>query len=58
MLKNLGFQCAGLLLAMVSVVIAPIPFVFYKYSSRIRMRSAKASKIQRNVNPQPSLESA
>ncbi|KAJ6551859.1 hypothetical protein B0H19DRAFT_1264487 [Mycena capillaripes] len=31
MFANMGFQWAGLLLALVSVAIAPIPFVFYVY---------------------------
>ncbi|KAJ7143807.1 polyamine transporter [Mycena epipterygia] len=47
MFANMGFQWAGLLLALVSVIIAPIPFVFYVYGYRIRMRSEKASKNRR-----------
>ncbi|KAJ7708250.1 MFS polyamine transporter [Mycena rosella] len=47
MFKNMGFQWAGLLLALVAVVIAPIPFVFYIYGYRIRIRSEKASKNRR-----------
>ncbi|CAK5265442.1 unnamed protein product [Mycena citricolor] len=47
MFHHMGFQYAGLLLALVSVVILPIPFVFYVYGERIRMRSAKASKHRR-----------
>ncbi|KAJ7773860.1 MFS polyamine transporter [Mycena metata] len=50
MFKNMGFQWAGLLLAMVSVAIAPIPFVFYAYGYRIRLRSGKASKNRRNLS--------
>ncbi|KAJ6531373.1 MFS polyamine transporter [Mycena vulgaris] len=52
MFENMGFQWAGLLLALVSLVIAPIPFVFYAYGYRIRMRSEKASKSQRLDSPQ------
>ncbi|KAJ7111166.1 hypothetical protein C8R43DRAFT_1079192 [Mycena crocata] len=47
MFAHMGFQWAGLLLALVSAVIAPIPFVFYVYGYRIRMRSEKASKDRR-----------
>lgn len=47
MFHNMGFQWAGFLLAMLSVLIGPIPFVFYIYGGRIRARSQKASKAQR-----------
>ncbi|KAG9219864.1 hypothetical protein CCMSSC00406_0009611 [Pleurotus cornucopiae] len=40
MFHGLGFQYAGLLLALVSVAIIPIPFVFYKYGARIRAKSS------------------
>ncbi|KAF9256577.1 MFS polyamine transporter, partial [Marasmius fiardii PR-910] len=43
MFHGMGFQYAGLLLALVSVAIAPIPFVFFKYGERIRLRSKLAS---------------
>ncbi|KAJ7606621.1 MFS polyamine transporter [Roridomyces roridus] len=49
MFHNMGFQYAGLLLALVAIVIAPIPFVFYIYGERIRMRSEKSSKNRRRV---------
>lgn len=39
---NLGFQYAGLFLALVSCVIGPIPFVFYYKGGPIRERSARA----------------
>lgn len=47
MFHGLGFQYAGLLVAMVAVLISPIPFVFYKYGEGIRLRSARASKAVR-----------
>ncbi|KII93524.1 hypothetical protein PLICRDRAFT_395433 [Plicaturopsis crispa FD-325 SS-3] len=47
MFHHMGFQWAGLLLAMVSVLILPMPFFFYKYGAGIRARSAKASKDMR-----------
>ncbi|KAF7368751.1 MFS polyamine transporter [Mycena venus] len=47
MFATMGFQWAGLLLALVAVVIMPIPFVFYVYGYRIRTRSEKASKSRR-----------
>ncbi|KAK7052542.1 MFS polyamine transporter [Favolaschia claudopus] len=47
MFRNMGFQYAGLLLALVGVAIMPIPFVFYVYGYGIRMRSEKASKNRR-----------
>ncbi|KAG6873057.1 hypothetical protein C0995_003537 [Termitomyces sp. Mi166 len=47
MYHNMGFQWAGVLLALISCVIIPIPFVFYVYGERIRMRSRLASKSKR-----------
>ncbi|EDR06334.1 polyamine transporter [Laccaria bicolor S238N-H82] len=47
MFHNMGFQYAGLLLALLALAIAPIPFVFYKYGERIRMGSKRASKNRR-----------
>lgn len=44
MFHNMGFQYAGLLLALVSVAIAPIPFIFFVYGERIRARSSRASQ--------------
>lgn len=51
MFHNMGFQYAGLLLALVSVAIAPIPFVFYVYGERIRQRSKKATQSVRMSGP-------
>ncbi|KAG6036631.1 hypothetical protein E4U41_005600 [Claviceps citrina] len=42
MFEGLGIQWASTLLGCVAVVLAPIPFVFYKYGGRIRARSAYA----------------
>lgn len=47
MFNNMGFQYAGLLLALVGVAIAPIPFFFYRYGESIRSRSARASQEKR-----------
>ncbi|TFK32293.1 MFS polyamine transporter [Crucibulum laeve] len=47
MFHNMGFQYAGLLLALVGCVIAPMPFIFYKYGGRIRARSSRAETGQR-----------
>ena len=47
MFHNMGFQWASFLLAMLSILISPIPFVFYMYVGQIHMRSKKASKTQR-----------
>lgn len=44
MFHNMGFQWAGLLLALVAVAIAPIPFIFFKYGEGIRRKSAKATQ--------------
>ncbi|KAF7304374.1 MFS polyamine transporter [Mycena chlorophos] len=47
MFHAMGFQWAGLLLALVAVGIMPIPFVFWVFGERIRMRSGKAEKRRR-----------
>ncbi|KAG6148878.1 hypothetical protein E4U37_007198 [Claviceps purpurea] len=44
MFEGMGIQWASTLLGCVAVVLAPIPFVFYKYGERIRARSAYAPK--------------
>ncbi|KAK0458255.1 spermine transporter [Desarmillaria tabescens] len=51
MFHNMGFQYAGLLLALVSVAIAPIPFVFYVYGEKIRQRSKKATQSVKMSGP-------
>ncbi|KAG6809193.1 hypothetical protein H0H92_001192 [Tricholoma furcatifolium] len=47
MFHNMGFQWAGLLLALISCLIAPMPFIFYRYGGQIRSRSSRASKAMR-----------
>lgn len=47
MFHGMGFQWAGLLLALIATVIAPIPFVFYLYGERIRVRSKRATQLKR-----------
>ncbi|KAF9447352.1 MFS polyamine transporter [Macrolepiota fuliginosa MF-IS2] len=44
MFHNMGFQYAGLLLALIGCLIAPMPFVFYKWGEKIRLGSKMASK--------------
>ncbi|KAG6907781.1 hypothetical protein DXG01_007388 [Tephrocybe rancida] len=44
MFHGMGFQYAGLLLALIACVITPIPFVFFWYGGRIRGRSRMANK--------------
>ncbi|KAK9471132.1 major facilitator superfamily domain-containing protein [Dipodascopsis tothii] len=41
---NLGIQWAGTLLALISVLLVPVPFLFYKYGRQIRGRSRYALK--------------
>jgi hypothetical protein len=38
--KALGANWAGTLLGVLEIIIIPIPFVFYRYGGRIRMKSA------------------
>ncbi|KIY72592.1 polyamine transporter [Cylindrobasidium torrendii FP15055 ss-10] len=52
MFHNMGFQWAGLLLALISVAIAPIPFIFFKYGEKIRTGSKKATKAVRRTEPE------
>lgn len=47
MFHGMGFQWAGLLLALIATAIAPIPFVFYRYGGQIRVRSARATQVKR-----------
>ncbi|KAL0959143.1 hypothetical protein HGRIS_014430 [Hohenbuehelia grisea] len=46
MFHNMGFQWAGLLLALIAVLIMPIPFVFFKYGHKIRARSKWNEKLE------------
>lgn len=41
---NLGFQYAGLFLALVSCLIGPIPYIFFFKGGKIRERSTRAVK--------------
>ncbi len=58
MFDNLGFQYAGLLLALASCAIAPIPFIFYFHGEKIRMRSSRASHNKRKTDEHVRAESA
>lgn len=49
MYANLGPNWAGTLLGLLLVVIAPIPFVFYRYGGRIRERSILIKNMQNEV---------
>ncbi|PPQ90717.1 hypothetical protein CVT25_005025 [Psilocybe cyanescens] len=52
MFHGMGFQWAGLLLALIAAVIAPVPFVFYKYGDRVRAHSARATQSKRSMGPE------
>jgi DHA1 family multidrug resistance protein-like MFS transporter len=52
MFEGMGIQWAATLLGCVAVVLVPIPFVFYRYGSKIRERSAYASTgLSRSMTP-------
>lgn len=42
MFTGMGIQWASTLLGCVALVLAPIPFIFYKYGAKIRSKSAYA----------------
>lgn len=42
MFQGMGIQYAATLLGCIAVVLAPIPFIFYKYGGKIRAKSAYA----------------
>ena len=44
MFLNMGFQYAGRTLALISVVIGPIPYVFFFKGGAVRKRSSRASQ--------------
>ncbi|CAK9784646.1 putative polyamine transport protein specific for spermine [Cutaneotrichosporon oleaginosum] len=44
MFHNMGFQYAGLLLALIGCVIAPIAYIFFFKGGRVRERSSRATK--------------
>ena len=39
MYSTLGANWAGTMLALIEVILIPIPFIFYKYGHKIRVRS-------------------
>ncbi|PPQ69265.1 hypothetical protein CVT24_000071 [Panaeolus cyanescens] len=47
MFNNMGFQYAGLLLALIAVAIGPIAFIFFFYGERIRAKSKRATQTKR-----------
>lgn len=47
MFHRMGFQWAGLLLALIACLIMPIPFVLYRYGGGIRSRSGRATTAMR-----------
>ncbi|KAJ5608711.1 hypothetical protein N7528_009278 [Penicillium herquei] len=44
MYDTLGAEWAGTMLALIEVILIPIPFIFYKYGHKIRMRSPMIMK--------------
>ncbi|KAF9479216.1 MFS polyamine transporter [Pholiota conissans] len=58
MFHNMGFQWAGLLLALISCAIAPIPFFFFFHGEKIRTRSKRASQNKRRTDEMVSAEKA
>ncbi|KAJ9123324.1 hypothetical protein QFC22_001523 [Naganishia vaughanmartiniae] len=44
MFHNMGFQYAGLLLALIACVIAPIPYIFFFKGGAVRKRSTRATQ--------------
>lgn len=50
MYKRLGANWAGTLLGLLEVLIIPIPFVFYRYGHKIRMKSALITSMQEDKN--------
>ena len=49
MFVNLGIKWAATLLGGIALILAPMPFLFYKYGSRIRTRSSFAPCIDLKV---------
>ena len=49
MFDNLGINWAATLLGGIALVLAPIPFLFYKYGARIRSKSSFAPCIDLKV---------
>jgi hypothetical protein len=49
MFVNLGINWAGTLLGGIALILTPIPFLFYKYGSRIRTKSCFAPCVDLKV---------
>jgi DHA1 family multidrug resistance protein-like MFS transporter len=49
MFVNLGINWAGTLLGCIALILAPIPFLFYKYGRRIRTKSTFAPCVDLKV---------
>ncbi len=49
MFVNLGINWAGTLLGGVALILAPMPFLFYKYGQRIRTESCFAPCVDLKV---------
>lgn len=43
MFNGMGYQYAGLLLSLLALLAAPLPFILFKYGERIRAKSKYAS---------------
>lgn len=56
MFKGMGFQFAGLLLALITTALAPIPFVLFKYGARIREKSQFATADDESAAPKAALD--
>ncbi|KAF2157274.1 MFS general substrate transporter [Myriangium duriaei CBS 260.36] len=50
--KSLGSNWAGTLLAFLEIILIPIPFVFYRYGSKIRMKSVLIRTMQEDKEKQ------
>jgi hypothetical protein len=44
--RRLGANWAGTFLALLEIIIIPIPFIFYRYGARIRMKSALIGRMR------------
>ncbi|KIK56943.1 hypothetical protein GYMLUDRAFT_173629 [Collybiopsis luxurians FD-317 M1] len=58
MYNNLGIQWASTLIALISLLMAPIPFLFYKYGAKIRERSKFAPCLDLKIAKQLAEEEA
>lgn len=56
MFQGMGIQWAATLLGCVAVVLAPIPFILYKYGDKIRAKSAYAPRLP--LPPAPNVAAA